>query len=68
MDIANPLYGIRKRRRLRMMAGGSGIGLALARQIAEVHEGGVALVAREDARGALARLWLPSHAATAEKG
>jgi len=39
--------------------GGSGIGLALARQIAEAHEGGVALVPREDARGALATLWLP---------
>ncbi|MBD8871327.1 histidine kinase [Rhodanobacter sp. DHB23] len=39
--------------------GGSGIGLALARQIAEAHEGGVTLAAREDARGALARLWLP---------
>jgi nitrogen fixation/metabolism regulation signal transduction histidine kinase len=39
--------------------GGSGIGLALARQIAEAHEGGVTLTAREDARGALARLWLP---------
>ena len=39
--------------------GGSGIGLVLARQIAEAHEGGVTLVAREDARGALARLWLP---------
>ena len=39
--------------------GGSGIGLALVRQIAEAHEGGVTLVAREDARGAVARLWLP---------
>lgn len=39
--------------------GGSGIGLALARQIAEAHEGGVTLAARENARGALARLWLP---------
>ncbi|MBD8897558.1 ATP-binding protein [Rhodanobacter sp. DHG33] len=48
--------------------GGSGIGLALARQIAEAHEGGVALVAREGAHGALARLWLPSHAAAGEKG
>ena len=39
--------------------GGSGIGLALARQIAEAHEGGVSLQAREDAGGALACLWLP---------
>lgn len=39
--------------------GGSGIGLALARQIAEAHEGGVSLVGREEARGALATLWLP---------
>ena len=39
--------------------GGSGIGLALVRQIAEAHEGGVALAAREDRRGALATLWLP---------
>lgn len=41
--------------------GGSGIGLALARQIAEAHEGGVALIARKDAHGALAQLWLLSH-------
>ncbi|WP_240601696.1 ATP-binding protein [Oleiagrimonas sp. MCCC 1A03011] len=39
--------------------GGSGIGLALVRQITEAHEGGVSLVARKDARGALARIWLP---------
>lgn len=43
--------------------GGSGIGLALARQIAEAHEGGVTLTARQAARGALARLWLPLSAA-----
>lgn len=39
--------------------GGSGIGLALARQIAEAHDGGVGLAAREDATGALATVWLP---------
>lgn len=39
--------------------GGSGIGLALVRQIAEAHEGGVSLSARDDASGALATLWLP---------
>lgn len=39
--------------------GGTGIGLALARQIAEAHDGGVSLTARADAAGAVARLWLP---------
>lgn len=43
--------------------GGSGIGLALARQIAEAHCGGVSLVGREDTSGALATLWLPLEAA-----
>lgn len=38
---------------------GSGIGLALARQIAEAHDGGVTLAPRPDAPGAVARLWLP---------
>lgn len=39
--------------------GGSGIGLALARQVAEAHDGGVSLRPRTDARGAVATLWLP---------
>ncbi|HET8898509.1 MAG TPA: ATP-binding protein [Rhodanobacteraceae bacterium] len=39
--------------------GGSGIGLTLARQIAEAHDGGVSLRARTDAPGAIAQLWLP---------
>ncbi len=39
--------------------GGSGIGLALVRQIAEAHEGGVSLSARDDGPGAVAQLWLP---------
>jgi nitrogen fixation/metabolism regulation signal transduction histidine kinase len=39
--------------------GGSGIGLALARQIAEAHDGGVSLLPREDGPGALASVWLP---------
>lgn len=40
-------------------ADGAGIGLALARHIAEAHGGGLTLAARVDARGALACLWLP---------
>jgi nitrogen fixation/metabolism regulation signal transduction histidine kinase len=39
--------------------GGSGIGLALVRQIAEAHEGGVSLSARVGVPGAIAQLWLP---------
>jgi signal transduction histidine kinase len=39
--------------------GGSGIGLALVRQIAEAHDGGVSLSARTDASGSVASLWLP---------
>lgn len=38
---------------------GSGIGLALVRQIAEAHDGGVALLARGPDSGARASLWLP---------
>lgn len=39
--------------------GGSGIGLTLVRQIAEAHDGGVALLPGEQGEGAMARLWLP---------
>jgi two-component system, NtrC family, nitrogen regulation sensor histidine kinase NtrY len=39
--------------------GGSGIGLALVRQIAEAHDGGVSLSARDGVPGSLAQLWLP---------
>lgn len=38
---------------------GSGIGLALSRQIAEAHEGSLGLSNREDAKGCRARLVLP---------
>ena len=46
---------------------GSGIGLALSRQIAEAHGGTLTLANRTGARGCEARLSLPSHE-TAHKG
>lgn len=46
---------------------GSGIGLALSRQIAEAHGGTLTLANRTGARGCDARLSLPSHE-TAQKG
>lgn len=39
--------------------GGSGIGLALSRQIADAHDGSLAITNREDATGCVARLILP---------
>jgi two-component system, NtrC family, nitrogen regulation sensor histidine kinase NtrY len=42
--------------------GGSGIGLVLARQIAEAHGGRMTLVNRHGARGCIARLTLPLRA------
>ena len=40
--------------------GGSGIGLVLARQIAEAHDGSLTLENRTDAEGCVARMRLPA--------
>jgi two-component system, NtrC family, nitrogen regulation sensor histidine kinase NtrY len=48
--------------------GGSGIGLSLARSIAEAHDGGVSLDARTDGPGSIARLWLTVRADFQDQG
>lgn len=47
--------------------GGSGIGLVLARQIAEAHGGSLRLDNRRDRSGCIARVELPLPAATAAR-
>jgi signal transduction histidine kinase len=44
---------------------GSGIGLALSRQIAEAHGGRVRLANRKNGQGCVAEVWLPEKPAAA---
>ncbi|MEZ5275723.1 MAG: ATP-binding protein [Opitutaceae bacterium] len=53
-NLFTPFYSTKK--------GGSGIGLALSRQIADAHDGTLTIANRQDARGCLARLRLPVRA------
>jgi len=50
-NLFTPFYSTKK--------GGSGIGLALSRQIADAHDGSLSITNREDATGCLAKLILP---------